>query len=104
MTRPRIEPKSPRPLANTLPTRPIGVVAIEKGAFWSPSTTVANLKSNLALNPKRVDTPQNKTTNHNHQTERSLSTVFIECGFYLTPPPRAGCDTQSIFLSGVQLA
>ena len=49
MTWPGIEPRSLRPLANTLTIMPmsgiivfLSVVAIEKGAFGSPSTKVAN--------------------------------------------------------------
>ena len=43
MTRPRIEPRSPGPLANTLSIMPMSVtVAMKKEAFRSSLTTVTN--------------------------------------------------------------
>ena len=64
ITRRGIKPRSPEPLVYTLHIRPkatgLGVVAIKKGAFGSPSTMVANFIYMYKYNTVKRTNPPNK--------------------------------------------
>ena len=67
----------------------LGVVAIEKGVFWSPSTTVANNKNNNP-NFSNLKTYEKGTGDTEKDRESVNSTILLRSAKLLTSPSEQG--------------